>query len=67
MFLIEHCNDLINPVILKEVGSGLNDKRKKIQELIRIVEMLWKCPINVIIIEKNDKHCQKYPYIHEFL
>jgi predicted site-specific integrase-resolvase len=35
---MEHCNNLINPVILKEVGSGLNDKRKKIQELIRMVE-----------------------------
>lgn len=35
MFLMENCHDLINPVILKEVGSGLNDRRKKIQELIR--------------------------------
>lgn len=38
MFLMENCKDLKNPVILKEVGSGLNDKRKKIQELIKVVE-----------------------------
>ena len=38
MFLMENCHDLQKPIILKEVGSGLNDKRKKIQELIRMVE-----------------------------
>ena len=38
MFLMENCQDLQNPIILKEVGSGLNDKRKKIQELIHMVE-----------------------------
>jgi len=37
MFLVENAKDLINPLILKEVGSGLNDKRKKLQELIRMV------------------------------
>ena len=35
---MDHYDNLINHVILKEVGSGLNDKRKKIQELIRMVE-----------------------------
>ena len=38
MFLIENCRDLQKPIILKEVGSDLNDKREKIQELIRMVE-----------------------------
>ena len=28
MFIIENCNDLQKPIILKEVGSCLNDKRK---------------------------------------
>ena len=37
MFLVENAKDLINPLVLKEVGSGLNDKRKKLQELIRMV------------------------------
>ena len=52
MFLIEHCKDLINPVILKEVGSGLNDKRKKIQELIRMVE---NNEVNRVFITYRDK------------
>ena len=37
MFLMENIKDLHEPVILKEVGSGLNDKRKKLQELIGMV------------------------------
>ena len=37
MFLMENVPDLKNPVILKEVSSGLNDKRRKIQELINMV------------------------------
>ena len=36
-FLIKTNNDLINPVILSEVGSGLNDKRKQLQKLLRMV------------------------------
>lgn len=35
---ILECQDgLRNPLVLKEVGSGLNDKRKKLQELIKLV------------------------------
>ncbi len=37
MFLVENVNNLINPLVLKEVGSGLNDKRKKLLELIDLV------------------------------
>lgn len=37
MFLIENVDNLINPLVLKEVGSGLNDKRKKLMELINLV------------------------------
>lgn len=37
MFLMENIKDLHEPVIFKEVGSGLNDKRKKLQELIVMV------------------------------
>ena len=36
-FLIKNNSDLINPVILSEVGSGLNDKRKQLQKLLRMV------------------------------
>ena len=52
MFLMEHCNDLINPVILKEVGSGLNDKREKIQELIRMVE---NSEVNRVFVTYRDR------------
>lgn len=37
LFLIENVKDLHEPVILKEVGSGLDDQRKKLQELIDMV------------------------------
>lgn len=37
LFLIEHSEDLRNPVILKEVGSGLNDQRKQLQKLLVMV------------------------------
>ena len=37
LFLLEHADDLKNPVILKEVGSGLNDQRKKLQDLMKMV------------------------------
>lgn len=37
MFLIENAKDIRNPIILKEVGSGLNDKRKQLQKLLKMV------------------------------
>ena len=37
LFLIENTPDLKNPLIIKEVGSGLNDKRPGIQNLIQLV------------------------------
>lgn len=37
LFLIENVKDLHNPIIMKEVGSGLHDKRKKLHELIGMV------------------------------
>ena len=36
-FLIEQNNDLKNVLVLSEVGSGLNDKRKKLQQLLKMV------------------------------
>ena len=38
LFLEEHVPDMQNPLILKEVGSGLNDKRKK------LLQVLGRCP-----------------------
>ena len=37
LFLIENVKDIRNPIILKEVGSGLNDKRKQLQKLLKMV------------------------------
>lgn len=37
LFLLENVSSLKNPIVLKEVGSGLNDKRPKLTELILMV------------------------------
>lgn len=37
LFLIEHVPDIQNPLVIKEVGSGLNDKRAGIQKLLNLV------------------------------
>ena len=37
MFLLENVHDLHNPIIMKEVGSGLNERRRKLQELMVMV------------------------------
>jgi len=36
--IVETNPSLVNPIIMKEVGSGLNDKRKQLQSLINMVE-----------------------------
>ena len=36
-FLLDSSNDLQNVLILSEVGSGLDDKREKLQQLLRMV------------------------------
>ena len=36
-FLIDSNDDLQNVLVLSEVGSGLNDKRKKLQQLLKMV------------------------------
>ena len=52
LFLLEHCKDLTNPIVFKEVGSGLNDKRKKLQELIRMVE---NNDVNRVFVTYKDR------------
>ena len=37
LFLVERIENAQNPVILKEVGSGLNDNRKQLQKLLKMV------------------------------
>lgn len=37
IYLIESISNLQNPLVLKEVGSGLNDKRTQLQKLLRMI------------------------------
>ena len=37
LFLVEHVPDMQNPFIIKEVGSALNDNRKKLQQVLGMV------------------------------
>ena len=37
LFLVEHVKDLHRPLIIKEVGSGLDDQRKQLQKLLKMV------------------------------
>lgn len=37
VYILEQVHTLQNPMILKEVGSGLNDKRPQLQKLIQMV------------------------------
>ena len=37
LYIIEQIPDLKNPLVMKEVGSGLNDNRKQIQKLLILV------------------------------
>ena len=52
LYIIENVKDLKNPIILKEVGSGLNDKRKQIQVLIK---MIMNDEVNKIYVTCKDR------------
>lgn len=51
-FLINENDDLQNLLILSEVDSGLNDKRKKLQELIKLV---MDDKVNRVFITYKDR------------
>lgn len=52
MHIIESRKDLQNPLILKEVGSGLNDRRKKLQELI---DLVLNDKVNRVFVTYRDR------------
>jgi excisionase family DNA binding protein len=52
LFLVENIKDLQNPLILKEVGSGLNDKRVKLQTLI---QMVMNDEVNNVYVTYKDR------------
>lgn len=51
-FLINENSDLQNVVVLSEVGSGLNDKRKKLQQLIK---MVMNDEVNRVFVTYRDR------------
>jgi len=51
MFLIENVDNLVNPLILKRVGSGLNDKRVQLQKLLN---MVTKNEVRNVYITSSD-------------
>ena len=52
LFLIEHCSELQKPIIVKEVGSGLNDKRPKLEKLL---EHVMDGKVNNIYVTYKDR------------
>ena len=51
-FLVQSAKDLKNPTILTEVGSGLNDKRKKLHQLL---DMVLQDKVDRIFITYKDR------------
>lgn len=51
-FLIDQTDDLQNVLVLSEVGSGLNDKRKKLQQLLK---MVMNGEVNRVFITYRDR------------
>ena len=52
MFIIENVNNLQSPVVLKEVGSGLNDKRPK---LLKLMDDVMDGKVNNIYVTYKDR------------
>ena len=52
MFLVNSVSDLKNPLILSEVGSGLNDRRKK---LLQLIEMIFKKEVDRVFVTHRDR------------
>lgn len=52
MFLIENVPNLQNPIILKEVGSGLNDKRT---QLMKLITMVMNDEVNKVYVTYKDR------------
>ena len=52
LYIIENIPNLQNVVVMKEVGSGLNDKRK---ELNKLLEMVLNDEVNKVYITHKDR------------
>ena len=51
-FLAQKVKDLKNPLVLSEVGSGLNDKRKKLHQLL---DMVMQGKVDRIFVTYRDR------------
>lgn len=51
-FLVQSIKDLKNPTILAEVGSGLNDKREKLNQLL---DMVLQDKVNRVFVTSRDR------------
>lgn len=51
-FLVQSIKDLKNPTILAEVGSGLNDKRKKLHQLL---DMVLQNKVDRVFVTHRDR------------
>ena len=51
-FLVQSAKDLKNPTILAEVGSGLNDKREKLDQLL---DMVSRDKVDRIFVTSRDR------------
>ena len=54
--LVTEVKDLRNVVVLSEVGSGVDDKRKKLQQLIK---MVMNGEVNRVFVTDRDKIAQE--------
>lgn len=52
LFVVENVKELKNPLILKEVGSGLNDNRPK---LLKVLNLVMDNKVNKIYITYKDR------------
>lgn len=52
LFIVENMSGLKNPLVLKEVGSGLNDKRKQLQ---RLLKMVCNNEVNNVYVTYKDR------------
>lgn len=63
LYLMESVSDLVNPVVLKEVGSGLNDKRPL---LLKLINMVVNNEVNRVFITYRDRLTRfGYNYLEE--
>ena len=54
-YILSNRNDLKNVLVLKELGSGLNNKRKK---LLKLIDMILNDEVNFITNGRyTEKHC----------